>query len=47
MSVVYLFHLLYAFHEMRKVLELGLLIIGRADWHIDLDGFFDSGHTTS
>jgi hypothetical protein len=35
--VVDLGHLLDALHELRELLELRPLVVGRADWDIDLD----------
>src|SRR4029453_16551990 len=44
--IVELCHLLYALHEPRKLLELRPLIVGGSHWHLDIDGFLDSGHLT-
>ena len=44
MGVVDLANLLHALHELREGLELGPLVVGRADRDVDLDGLLNGGH---
>jgi hypothetical protein len=39
--IVELLHFLHAIHEPRELLELSPLVVGRADRHIHLNGFFN------